>query len=114
MIYRIKYGIFVASRCPTSILESLVMARSKSAVGETLEILRNLEDSYKGAPQELRVRMLRLLRENPMYTLTEVSRLINCSERSVQRWWETYNKLGIEAVLAIKKRGRKRGNRLSD
>lgn len=89
------------------------MPRIKSAVQETIEALKALESQHKDSPREVRVRMLRLLRENPTYTLAEISSLINCSERSVQRWWERYNKGGIESMLDIQKRGRKRGHQVS-
>jgi transposase len=90
------------------------MPRSKSTVQESIEFLQGLEVSHKGSPQEVRVRMLRLLKENPSHTLSQVSQIIACSERSVQRWWEIYNKKGIDAVLDIQKRGRKKGVLVSD
>src|SRR5688500_3463207 len=90
------------------------MPRSKASVRESIAVLQNLEVSHQGKAQEVRVRMLRMLKENPSYTLSQVSELINCSERSVQRWWEVYNKEGIEAVLNIQKRGRKQGIQVSE
>src|SRR5687768_8634780 len=90
------------------------MPRSKSSVLESIELLQSLEISHQGSPQEVRVRMLRLLKENPSYTLAQVSELISCSERSVQRWWEAYNKKGVEGVLNIQKRGRKKGTQVSE
>lgn len=90
------------------------MPRTKSTVKEDVKTLKELESQYQGSPQEVRIRMLRLLRENPSYTLAQISSLIDCSERSVQRWWEVYSRHGIEAALDIKKRGRKSGSRLSE
>lgn len=86
------------------------MARPRQAVDESLERLEELETLHQGTPREIQLRALRLLRESPTRTFAEVGEAIGRSERSVQRWWTTYKRGGLEAVLkqSTARRGRPR------
>lgn len=64
-----------------------------------MERLAELERRYRGKPQELRLRVLKLFKEDPSRTAEEVSSMIGYSERSVRRWWGKYMKEGLDALL---------------
>jgi transposase len=83
------------------------MARSKGNVQESLKALRDLEDEHRGTPLESRIRMLRLLKERPGRTLADVGPMVGRSERSVQRWWEIYQKQGLQVLMNAQQRGGK-------
>jgi hypothetical protein len=57
--------------------------------------------------------MLRLLKENPSRTFNDVSALTGCSERTIQRWWATYQEEGIEGLIEVKARGGKKPKRIA-
>jgi DNA-binding CsgD family transcriptional regulator len=71
-------------------------------VTESLEKLQQLERHYEGEPQEMRIRVLRLLKEDPSRVLADISAITGCSERSIRRWWATYTQKGIDALLALR------------
>lgn len=76
------------------------MARTRNGhIDESLRTLTALERRSGGSPQQAnRVKMLRLLKEHPTWTLAEVSERIGCSERSVHRWLKEYHEHGIAAL----------------
>jgi DNA-binding CsgD family transcriptional regulator len=89
------------------------MARPRAELRESLEKIDDLLHMYSGAPQEPRVRMLRLLGEDPGRTLADVSRVLATSERTVERWWQTYASDGLASLLSVGRRGGRR-RRISD
>lgn len=78
------------------------MARKRTGtIAESLERLEELERRYLGEPQEARIKALRLLKEDPSRTTTEVGAIMSCSERTVRRWWSTYQNDGLNALLEV-------------
>jgi len=77
------------------------MSRQRTAqIQESLEFLESLEKHYRDEPQEARIKMLRILKENPARTLEYAAKTAGCSERSVYRWWGTYQTKGLQGLLA--------------
>lgn len=77
------------------------MSRQRTAqIQESLEFLESLEKHYRDEPQEARIKMLRLLKEDPARTLEQAAKMTGCSERSVYRWWSTYQAKGLQGLLA--------------
>ena len=69
---------------------------------ESLEELQELEQHYRGEPQEIRLKVLRLLKENPVYTTEQIGELLGCSERTVRRWWSSYLRDGLGSLLEVR------------
>ncbi len=81
------------------------MARSrKGRIGESTELLVQLEHQYRGRPQARRIRMLRLLKQDSGRSLKQVADELQCSERTTLRWWNTYQKFGLSVLIRPKKR----------
>lgn len=72
---------------------------------ESAEALRNLERQYHRKPQEIRIRAIRMLREDPGIRMKDVAIRLECSESSVHRWWDAYRRAGIEAVIGPRRGG---------
>jgi DNA-binding CsgD family transcriptional regulator/DNA-binding transcriptional ArsR family regulator len=89
------------------------MARSRAEIRESQSELDEFFRSYRGQPQEQRVDMLRLLLQEPSRTLADVARALGRSERSVERWWESYARDGIAALLHVGRSGGRRPRRIS-
>lgn len=79
-----------------------------------MKALRELEEEYGGTPQEIRLTMLRLLKEVPTRTLGDIAPILGKSERSLQRWWNAYQVGGIDGLLDIGKAGGRRPRRIGD
>ena len=76
------------------------MARLRQgSISETLQYLRHLEGHYKGRPEEVRVRILRMIKENPTSSLHQIAIEAGCTERTVGRWWREYRAGGLAAVV---------------
>jgi hypothetical protein len=76
------------------------MPRKRSdRIEESIEIILALEKRYRGRAQETRLKMLRLLKEDPARTLNDVGSMIGCSERSVHRWLKEYQMVGLNKML---------------
>ncbi len=90
------------------------MARTKDTVQESLRSLRELEESYDGTRQHPKILMLRLLKENPGRTFSDLQPVIGRSERCLQRWWHTYRTDGINALLVQRPIGGQRPRRIDE
>jgi DNA-binding CsgD family transcriptional regulator len=89
------------------------MARQRrTQIQESLDFLQSLEQHYKGEPVEARIRVLRILKEDPSRTLELAARLAGCSERSVYRWWSHYQARGIEGILSNRRSSTPAQNRI--
>jgi DNA-binding CsgD family transcriptional regulator len=88
------------------------MPRKRNQVTEDSSRLKQIEAGVAGTKPEIAIRMLRLLEEDPDRTLGEVASLMNCSERTVHRWWKLYIDGGIDALLTVTPAGGKRPTRL--
>ena len=73
--------------------------RRQEQINEPLETIRALEVKYQGTAQGIKIRMLRLLKEEPSRSLSNVGAEVGCSERSIHRWLKIYYKEGIDALL---------------
>jgi len=74
-------------------------------ISESIYLLRQQEERYAGEPAELRIRAIRLMKENPTLTMAEIASMIGCADRSVRRWWKEYSEGGLEALVAEKTPG---------
>lgn len=81
---------------------------------ESLATLAELREQYREKPQEDRLTVLYLLKEDPSRTLEEVSSAVGCSERTVRRWWSAYKQGGLGAVLDVQQGGGGKPARISD
>src|SRR3954469_18533212 len=70
-------------------------------VTETLEELRTLEERYRGKPEQVRVTVLRLLKEDSERGIEEVASLAGYSAPTVKRWWRAYREGGMEALMGF-------------
>jgi len=73
--------------------------RRREHIDEPLETIEALEAEYHGKAQAAKLRMLRLLKEEPSMPLSDVGAEVGCSERSVHRWLKLYHNQGITALL---------------
>jgi len=85
-----------------------MMRRRTETIGESIETLSRLEQRYRHQPQELRIKALRLLKENPSRTIKQVADLLGRSGRTLQRWWRTYRQQGLEGLLQVGQAGGKK------
>lgn len=89
------------------------MGRTRAEIRESREEIDEFIRSYHGQPQEQRLEMLRLLVAEPSRTLADVAASLGRSERSVERWWETYARDGLAALLAVGRAGGRRPRRIT-
>lgn len=89
------------------------MARPRVDIIESSEEIDEFLRSYRGTPQEIRLEMLRLLNDHPAQTLADVARTLGRSERSIERWWESYARDGIAALLHVGRPGGRKPRRIS-
>jgi len=81
------------------------MRHREGTILESLATLQRLERKYRHKPQELRLKALRLLKEEPSRTLKEVAALLGRSHRTLQRWWSIYRHHGLNQVLQVSQGG---------
>lgn len=68
-------------------------------IEEDIEELRTLLKKHRGHPTLDRIRMLYFLKVGQVRSRRKLTELLSCSERSLQRWWSTYRKDGLERLL---------------
>lgn len=69
-------------------------------IKESLRSIEALERRNRGNVHlENKLKMLRLLKQNPSRTLAEVGTVIGCSERTIHRWLKEYQQMGLTAML---------------
>ena len=61
--------------------------------------LRRMERRVRGRPTAVRVQALRLLTSGAARSLEACATLVGHSPRQVARWWATYRREGLEALL---------------
>ena len=69
------------------------------AITETVEDLAKREKELRGRPTEPRVRMLRLLKSGEVRSLSRCAPLLGYSVTQLTRWWECYDRQGLERLL---------------
>jgi transposase len=90
------------------------MGRHRTAeIQESLNRLYELEKGLEKSLDVKRVRMLRLLKENPRQSLADVAAAIGQGCSTVERWWGEYLSGGINQLLKIGTRGGNRASRLN-
>jgi DNA-binding CsgD family transcriptional regulator len=89
------------------------MARPRAEISESIEEITEFLRTYHGQPQQPRLEMLRMLLEHPSRTLADAALLLGRSQRSIERWWESYARDGISGLLHIGRPGGRRPRRIS-
>lgn len=88
------------------------MRLRRGTIKESVKDLQRFERRNRNRPQELRVKVLRLIKEHPEWTNEQVAKVSGRSKTTVQRWWDGYQRLGLEGLLEIGKAGGQRPSRL--
>jgi transposase len=70
------------------------------AIRESEAELAALERRLRGQRTQPRIGMLRLLKTGQARSLVAVAPLVGYGERTVNRWWKTYQTGGVAALLA--------------
>jgi transposase len=68
-------------------------------ITEDEPMLRRRERRGRGRPTAVRVQALRLLKSGTARSLADCAQLVGHSPRQVARWWATYQREGLEALL---------------
>ncbi len=68
-------------------------------ITEDEPMLRRRERRVRGRPTAVRVQALRLLKSGTARSLADCAHLVGHSPRQVARWWATYQREGLEALL---------------
>ena len=71
-------------------------------IRESVYLLRQQEERYRGKPAEQRVRALRMMKEDLKKPIAQIAQELEVSERTIRRWWANYVKGGLEAVIEEK------------
>lgn len=71
----------------------------RTAIREDEPTLRRVERQVRGRSPAVRVQALRLLKSGAAQSLEAAARLVGHSPRQVARWWATYRREGLEALL---------------
>lgn len=75
--------------------------RRTLAIREPVHVLRRYESEAADRTARLRIAALRILKESPSLTISELSDLIECPVRTIMNWLTVYRHRGFEGVLAI-------------
>ena len=79
------------------------MSRHRTVeIRESVYLLRQQEERYRGEPAEQRVRALRMMKEDLKKPIAQIAQELEVSERTIRRWWANYVKGGLEAVIEEK------------
>ena len=70
-----------------------------AVITEELAHLTTLERSLRGRPTAVRVQALRLLKGGVARSLAACAAVVGHSPRQVARWWATYRREGLPALL---------------
>jgi transposase len=81
-----------------------------SAIHESVEELTALERELRGRPTQARVTLLRLLKTGQARTLVLAAPLVGYGERTVNRWWKTYQTAGLARLVEQRRRPGKRSH----
>lgn len=83
------------------------MAKKRSrTVTESLEMLL-WQERRMSEPEVQKIRVLRLIKQQPELPLEAIAQQVGCSERTARRWWKSYVSQGFEGFIAGNgKRGR--------
>jgi transposase len=76
----------------------------RTAIVESVAELTRRERELRTHPNASRIRMLRLLKSGSAPTLRHCADLIGYSPRQISRWWSSYCRGGLSALLDSKPR----------
>jgi len=68
-------------------------------IRESEDEIARLERQYRNGPVAARLKMLRLLKTGAYRSRRALSQVLGYGERQLQRWFDTYRKGGIQALL---------------
>lgn len=68
-------------------------------IRESEDEIARLERQYRNGPVAARLKMLRLLKSGAYRSRRALSQVLGYGERQLQRWFNTYRKGGIQALL---------------
>lgn len=68
-------------------------------IRESEDEIARLERQYRNGPVAARLKMLRLLKTGAYRSRRTLSQVLGYGERQLQRWFDTYRKGGIQALL---------------
>lgn len=75
-----------------------------SVITEDEPTLRQMERQVRGRPTAVRVQALRLLKSRAARSLAVCAGLVGHSPRQVARWWATYRRAGLDALVRERSR----------
>ncbi len=90
------------------------MPRTKEPVREPLSQLKKLEVDYADTPMAPRLTMLKMMKESQKRPISEIAEHLGVSHRNAMRWWSTYRREGLDALLQYRPSGGRRPRRLDD
>lgn len=73
----------------------------RRSVSESLEELEHVERVYRGRPEEVRARFLRVLRTQPELTFDEAAGAAGVPRRTAYRWWRVYQERALIGLLNL-------------
>jgi transposase len=68
-------------------------------ISQSTTALLVIEKRFRGRPIADRVKLLRLLKARTLRSLRAAAPILGYSERQLQRWWATYTRSGLDALL---------------
>lgn len=71
----------------------------RRSVSESIEELTAYEETFRGQPQEPRIRLLRTIRSRPDLTFEQAVVTAGVHPRSAYRWWKSYKREGLAGVV---------------
>ena len=89
-------------------------AKRSYPIKENVKYLLRMEKRYQNKAEEIRIKAIRLLKENRDLKLADVAKLLGRSDRTLQRWWQAYKQEGLQKVMQLKPRGGRRPIRIGE
>lgn len=72
-------------------------------IAESYEELLKQEKRLRGSPLESRIKMMRLLKGGAYRSQLQLTEVLGYSSRQLGRWWKTYRRDGLDALLEYHK-----------
>lgn len=83
-------------------------------IAESYEELLKQEKRLRGSPLESRIKMLRLLKGGAYRSQLQLTEVLGYSSRQLGRWWKTYQRDGLDALLAYQRSSSGRAERITE
>lgn len=68
-------------------------------IDEPVSVLADAERAHRGTPLEIRLKMLRLLKEETFRSRSALAPVLGYSKRQLKRWFDAYREGGLEGLL---------------